>query len=133
MDLGQFEFEPDRLLLPALVTRSKYRHALIQRRLGFKFDGAARLFTVHLVYHRPSWPSFNPRLNWKCLGSIEGVGPVTVTTDDYKTLQVCLIYSIYLNGSFYDSFFNHVNFDKVSIFYLFIIINIDVIFIKKKH
>ena len=33
------------------------------------------------------------------------MGPVTVTTDDYKTLQVCLIYSIYLNGSFYDSYF----------------------------
>ena len=46
MDYGQFEFEPDQLLLPSLVTLRKYRPNPILYRLGFNFNGAARLFTV---------------------------------------------------------------------------------------
>ena len=45
VDYSQFELEPDRPLV--LVTCSKYRpDPILCRRLGFKFDGAARVFTV---------------------------------------------------------------------------------------
>ena len=49
MDKDQFEFEPDRPLVPALVTRGRYRPALCQP--GFNFDGAAALFTVPGISH----------------------------------------------------------------------------------
>ena len=43
VDWGQFEFKPDRPLVPALVTHAEYHHPISA---GFNFDGAARLFTV---------------------------------------------------------------------------------------
>ena len=46
VDQGQFEFELDRPLVLALVARGKYWPVPILSRVGFNFDGAARLFTV---------------------------------------------------------------------------------------
>ena len=53
--IDQFEFEPDRLLVPALVRYSMYRPDLILCWPGFNFDGAARLFTVPGLFDRPHW------------------------------------------------------------------------------
>ena len=51
MDKDKFEFEPDRPLVPALVTRSKYWSDPILCQPGFNFDGAAALFTVPGISH----------------------------------------------------------------------------------
>ena len=46
VDQDQFEFEPDRPFVPALVTRGKYRPGSILCQRSSNFDGAARLLAV---------------------------------------------------------------------------------------
>ena len=47
MDKGQIEFEPDRPLVPAFVSRGKYQPDPLLYWVGFNFEFAARPFTVH--------------------------------------------------------------------------------------
>ena len=48
VDKDLFKSEPNQLLVWSLVTRGRYVGILY--RLGFNFDGSARLFTVYLAY-----------------------------------------------------------------------------------
>ena len=61
---GQFEFGPDRLIVPALVTQIPADPILCQ--LSFNFDSAARLFTVpglSQVYSTNPLTQFSVRFN----------------------------------------------------------------------
>ena len=55
-DQGQFEFEPNRPLVPVLVLHGKYWSDSIVCRLGFNFDDPTRLFTVPGLINLPNYP-----------------------------------------------------------------------------
>ena len=66
VDQGQFKFEPDRHLVPAFVTRGKYRPEPILCWLGYNFDGTARLLQ-YSACHRPIRPTLLAQFSVVCL------------------------------------------------------------------